>query len=70
MSGRGVNQLFDARKWKAIFWVGFVKIFVVYKNVPLPIRLFDHNHVGHPFGVLGFSYEAGGEKFFNLVVYC
>ena len=69
MSCRGVNQLFDAWEWKAIFWAGFVKIFVIYASAPLPIRLFDHDHIGHPLGVLGFSDEIGGEKLFDFRVY-
>jgi hypothetical protein len=69
MSCRGIDQLFDAWEWKAIFWAGFIKIFVIYTNVPLPIWLFDHDRIGHPLGVLGFSDETSVEKLFDFLVY-
>ena len=52
MIGRGIDQVFDAREKESVLMEEFVKIFVIYANASLPVRLFHHHDVGYLLGYL------------------
>ena len=57
-SGRRIHQLVDLWKWKAVLWTGPIQVGVVGANPPLSVGFLDHDNIGEPVGICGFSDEA------------
>ena len=61
MPRRYVNELVYLRKSEAVFWAGFIHIYVIYTDLPLAIGFIDQDHIRKPLWIAHFSDETDNE---------
>lgn len=65
-SGRGVDQLVDARKGIVVLWAFFVEVGEVHAHAPFPIGLLNQFFVSEPVGVPYMANGVGLGKLFGF----
>jgi len=70
MASRSIHQSVDVGKWIQILRVSYVKVCIIHAHSLLVVRFGDHDHIGQPCHVLGFTDEVGRQELLGFFLSC